>query len=154
MGSGCNSKRPCQQLMWIENHYNTNTIESFLQIREDPRTPGLFYGISALEFGIHGAGQLLSLCPSHGGFPIWFAKRKHHCPRNHRHQQQFSPLPAGECGATVTRRPDQGNSFPTLRVSPPSRLEPLTRESKATILHLRDGKASIGGATRASARCA
>jgi hypothetical protein len=31
------------------------------QIREDPRTPGVFYGIDAPEFGTHAAGQLISM---------------------------------------------------------------------------------------------
>jgi hypothetical protein len=50
-----------QELYYFGNHYNTNTIENFLYISEDPRTPGLFYGIDAPEFGTHGAGQLVSL---------------------------------------------------------------------------------------------
>ncbi len=50
-----------QDLYYFGNHYNTNTIENFLEIREDPRTPGTFYGIDAPEFGTHGAGQLVSL---------------------------------------------------------------------------------------------
>ena len=44
-----------------ENNYNTNTIGNFLEMREDPRTPGLFYGIDAPEFTTHAAGQLVSL---------------------------------------------------------------------------------------------
>ncbi|HTL55876.1 MAG TPA: hypothetical protein VL361_09360 [Candidatus Limnocylindrales bacterium] len=50
-----------QDLYYFGNHYNTNTIENFLQIREDPRVPGLFYGIDAPEFGTHASGQLISL---------------------------------------------------------------------------------------------
>jgi len=50
-----------QDLYYFGDHFNTNTIENFLQIREDPRTPGLFYGIDAPEFGTHAAGQLISL---------------------------------------------------------------------------------------------
>src|SRR6185436_8081866 len=50
-----------QDLYYFGNHFNTNTIENFLQIREDPRTPGLFYGIEAPEFGTHAAGQLVSI---------------------------------------------------------------------------------------------
>ena len=41
--------------------YNTNTIENFLMVREDPRAPGLFYGIDAPEFGTHSGGQIISL---------------------------------------------------------------------------------------------
>jgi hypothetical protein len=50
-----------QELYYFGDHYNTNTIENFLHISEDPRTPGLFYGIDAPEFGTHAAGQLVSL---------------------------------------------------------------------------------------------
>ena len=50
-----------QDLYYYGGNPNTNTIENFLEIREDPRVPGLFYGIGAQEFGSHGAGQLLSL---------------------------------------------------------------------------------------------
>jgi len=50
-----------QDLYYFGNKYNTNTIQNFLQIREDPRVPGLFYGVSAPEFGTHSAGQLVSL---------------------------------------------------------------------------------------------
>jgi hypothetical protein len=50
-----------QDLYYFGNHYNTNTIENFIQIREDPNTPGLFYGIDAPEFGTHAAGQVVSL---------------------------------------------------------------------------------------------
>ncbi|MDB6027253.1 MAG: hypothetical protein JWM68_3476 [Verrucomicrobiales bacterium] len=41
--------------------YNTNTISNFLMVSEDPRTPGLFYGIDAPEFGSHSAGQIVSI---------------------------------------------------------------------------------------------
>ncbi len=42
-------------------NYNTNSINNFLQVREDPNTPGLFYGIDAPEFGTHSGGQIVSL---------------------------------------------------------------------------------------------
>jgi len=50
-----------QDLYYFGANYNTNTIGNFLMIREDPRTPGLFYGIDAPEFGTHCAGQIVSL---------------------------------------------------------------------------------------------
>ena len=50
-----------QDLYYFGGNYNTNTIGNFLQIREDPRVPGLFYGVDAPEFGTHAAGQLISL---------------------------------------------------------------------------------------------
>ena len=42
-------------------NYNTNIIKNFLEPREDPRVPGLFYGIDSPEFGTHGSGQIVSL---------------------------------------------------------------------------------------------
>lgn len=48
-------------LYYFGGHYNTNTIENFLQISEDPRVKGLFYGIDAPEFGTHAAGQIISM---------------------------------------------------------------------------------------------
>jgi len=50
-----------QDLYYFGNHYNTNTIENFLMVREDPRVPGLFYGIDAPEFGTHSGGQIVSI---------------------------------------------------------------------------------------------
>jgi hypothetical protein len=50
-----------QDLYYFGANYNTNTIDNFLMIREDPNTPGLFYGIDAPEFGTHSAGQIVSL---------------------------------------------------------------------------------------------
>jgi len=50
-----------QDLYYFGGNFNTNTIGNFFEIREDPRVPGLFYGIDAPEFGTHGAGQLISL---------------------------------------------------------------------------------------------
>jgi hydrazine synthase alpha subunit-like protein len=50
-----------QDLYYFGDHYNTNTIGNFLQISEDPRVPGLFYGVDAPEFGTHAAGQLISM---------------------------------------------------------------------------------------------
>ena len=40
---------------------NTNVVHNFLEIREDPRTPGLYYGVDCPEFATHSAGQLVSL---------------------------------------------------------------------------------------------
>jgi hypothetical protein len=50
-----------QALYYYGDHYNTNTIDNFLMVREDPRTPGLFYGIDAPEFGTHSGGQIVSI---------------------------------------------------------------------------------------------
>ncbi len=50
-----------QDLYYYGENYNTNTVDNFLMPREDPRTPGLFYGIDAPEFGTHCAGQIVSI---------------------------------------------------------------------------------------------
>ena len=50
-----------QDLYYYGDNYNTNTIENFLMVREDPNVPGLFYGIDAPEFGTHSGGQIVSI---------------------------------------------------------------------------------------------
>lgn len=40
---------------------NGNSILNFLQIKEDPTHPGLYYGIDAPEFYTHASGQIISL---------------------------------------------------------------------------------------------
>lgn len=40
---------------------NPNTIENFLQMREDPAHPGRYFGIDAPEFRTHASGQIVSL---------------------------------------------------------------------------------------------
>ena len=50
-----------QDLYYFGENYNTNTVDNFLMPREDPRNPGLFYGIDAPEFGTHCAGQIVSI---------------------------------------------------------------------------------------------
>jgi len=50
-----------QDLYYFGNNYNTNTIENFLEVREDPVIHGLFYGIDAPEFGTHGGGQIVAI---------------------------------------------------------------------------------------------
>jgi hypothetical protein len=61
LNAAFNNDPNIQDLYYFGNKFNTNTISNFLEVREDPRTPGLFYGIDAPEFGTHGAGQLVSL---------------------------------------------------------------------------------------------
>lgn len=41
--------------------FNENEIYQMLHIQEDPLTPGLYYGITAPEFGTHSAGQVFTL---------------------------------------------------------------------------------------------
>jgi hypothetical protein len=40
---------------------NPNPIENFIQIEEDPASPGTYYGVDALEFTTHAAGQIVKL---------------------------------------------------------------------------------------------
>ena len=40
---------------------NTNYLDNFLQIREDPLDPGTYFGTDAPDFGTHGAGTLLAV---------------------------------------------------------------------------------------------
>jgi len=41
--------------------FNANYLDNFMQIREDPRTPGVYFGTDALDFGTHAAGLLITL---------------------------------------------------------------------------------------------
>jgi hypothetical protein len=41
--------------------FNQNNLENFLQIKEDPTTPGRYYGVDAPEFSTHASGQILRL---------------------------------------------------------------------------------------------
>lgn len=41
------------------NRANTNLIENVLQMREDPKQPGLYYAIDAPEFRTHASGQIV-----------------------------------------------------------------------------------------------
>jgi len=50
-----------QDIYYFGGNYNTNAINNFLQVSEDPHSQGLFYGIDAPEFATHGAGQIVSL---------------------------------------------------------------------------------------------
>ncbi|HEV7927451.1 MAG TPA: hypothetical protein VGR14_19020, partial [Verrucomicrobiae bacterium] len=50
-----------QDLYYYGANYNTNTIDNFLDVREDPNVQGLFYGVDAPEFATHGAGQIVSI---------------------------------------------------------------------------------------------
>jgi len=61
LNAAFNNDPNLQDLYYFGGNYNTNTIDNFLQISEDPRVPGLFYGVSCPEFGSHASGQLVSL---------------------------------------------------------------------------------------------
>ncbi|MBS1910433.1 MAG: hypothetical protein JST22_00480 [Bacteroidetes bacterium] len=40
---------------------NRNPINNFMQVKEDPTTPGLYYGVDGFQSGTHGGGQIVSL---------------------------------------------------------------------------------------------
>lgn len=40
---------------------NPNSIENFLQVKQDPTAPGRYFGIDAPEFSTHASGQLISV---------------------------------------------------------------------------------------------
>ena len=41
--------------------YNPNNADNILHMKEDPNTPGLYYGIDAPEFSSHSAGQVVTI---------------------------------------------------------------------------------------------
>ncbi|MEO7298473.1 MAG: hypothetical protein ABI042_07845 [Verrucomicrobiota bacterium] len=43
------------------SRFNTNYLNNFFHIREDPTHPGTYFGIDAPDFGNHAAGQILTL---------------------------------------------------------------------------------------------
>ena len=48
---------------------NPNVLENFIQIEEDPSSPGTYYGIDAPEFGTHAAGQVVRINAGQGVNP-------------------------------------------------------------------------------------
>ena len=74
--------------------FNPNEIETMLQIKESPVTPGRYFGIDAPEFDTHASGQVVSLPgqpglpgrPDRGDLP--------HAPRDRRlHRRGQTPSP-------------------------------------------------------------
>jgi hypothetical protein len=43
------------------SRFNTNSLNNFFNIVEDPRNPGTYFGVDAPDFGMHGSGQILTL---------------------------------------------------------------------------------------------
>ena len=41
--------------------YNTNSLNNFMEVREDPLNAGTYFGIDSPDFGTHGAGQIVTL---------------------------------------------------------------------------------------------
>lgn len=50
----------------VQARYNTNFANNILQMKEDPRNPGIYFGTDAPEFYTHASGQILTLTGSPG----------------------------------------------------------------------------------------
>jgi hypothetical protein len=77
---------------------NTNAIRNFLQIREDPTTPGRYFGIDAPEFQTHAGGQILRMDLPAGAHPdqmsvVYVTNRATADPR-----LDTDPVPPGHSG--------------------------------------------------------
>ncbi len=69
-----------QYLLTAGSRFNTNFLNNFLGMREDPRQPGSYLGIDGPDFGTHSAGQILSLFgpPGINGEQMWI---KYYTPK-------------------------------------------------------------------------
>jgi Hydrazine synthase alpha subunit middle domain len=61
MGGGRNDDPNVVEFYGQYPRANPNPLENFFQIREDPNTPGMYYGVDAPEFYTHGSGQIVAL---------------------------------------------------------------------------------------------
>ncbi|HWD19882.1 MAG TPA: hypothetical protein VHB20_11450 [Verrucomicrobiae bacterium] len=87
-----------QDLYYYGGNYNTNTIDNFLMVSEDPRTPGLFYGIDAPEFGTHSGGQIVSLTGA-TNVNAFYMKINYLTPRStHEYADSPTNIPADHTG--------------------------------------------------------
>ena len=43
------------------SRFNSNSIDDFMEMREDPRNAGTYFAIDGPDFGMHGAGQIVTL---------------------------------------------------------------------------------------------
>ncbi|HEV2694815.1 MAG TPA: hypothetical protein VG347_18115 [Verrucomicrobiae bacterium] len=79
-------------------NYNTNTVENFLMIHEDPHTPGLYYGIDAPEFGTHSGGQLVSLTGA-TNINAFYMRINYLTPRStHTYADSYTNIPPDHTG--------------------------------------------------------
>jgi hypothetical protein len=87
-----------QDLYYYGGNYNTNTIENFLNVREDPNTPGLFYGIDAPEFATHGGGQIVSITGA-TNINAYYMKINYLTPRStHTYADSTNDIPPDDSG--------------------------------------------------------
>jgi len=87
-----------QDLYYFGNNYNTNTIENFLMVHEDPSVPGLFYGIDAPEFGTHSGGQIVSITGA-TNINAFYMKVSYLTPRStHTYAESPTNIPPDDTG--------------------------------------------------------
>ena len=87
-----------QDLYYFGENYNTNTIDNFIELREDPRVQGLFYGIDAPEFGTHGGGQIISITGA-TNINAFYMRVAYLTPRStHTYASSPSTIPADHTG--------------------------------------------------------
>ncbi len=77
---------------------NTNGIQNFLEIKEDPTTPGRYFGIDAPEFQTHAGGQIVRMDLPVGAHPdqigvVYVTNRATSTPR-----LDTDPVPPGHSG--------------------------------------------------------
>ncbi|MCM3876041.1 MAG: hypothetical protein NEA02_06435 [Thermoanaerobaculia bacterium] len=77
---------------------NQNGIQNFLEIKEDPTTPGRYFGIDAPEFQTHAGGQIVRMDLPRGAQPdqipvVYVTNRATSSPR-----LDTDPVPAGHSG--------------------------------------------------------
>ena len=58
---GSEARSDDRNLTYIGSEGERTSADLLLHLREDPRTPGRYYGIKAPEFGTHASGQIVSL---------------------------------------------------------------------------------------------
>ncbi len=87
-----------QDLYYFGGNYNTNTLANFFEVREDPNTQGLFYGIDAPEFATHGAGQIVSIT-GNTNLNAFFMRVNYLTPRStHSYAASSNSIPADHTG--------------------------------------------------------
>ena len=102
---------------------NPNAIQNFLEIKEDPTTPGRFFGIDAPEFQTHAGGQIVRMDLPRGAHPdqipvAYVTDRATASPRLDTRPGAggtFGPLsqPAAALGRHAPRRPHVARPAPT-----------------------------------------
>jgi hypothetical protein len=98
-------------------HANTNHVENFLQIEQDPTDPNRYFGIDVPEFGTHASGQIISIigAPNIGADAMAVTYWTHRDtagftsnpgPNNTGHYRDILPLSSGTLVAAHTAYTD------------------------------------------------